>query len=218
MAQLLPFRSTESIDIDGPPRLVNIEDDSADDVIGALSSTTARAILSHLYSTPTTASEVAAAVDTSLQNARYHLENLKSAGLIEPADIWYSSRGTEMTVYAPTNNALVVAAGRDDRTSLLKDIVSRVLGAVALLAVVSVAVERAITVFQPARSSQSAELDVASDSTPALDPTWLPLDLTGPDLVAALSTPAVLFFAGGLLILTIVTVWWYVTAGTPRSL
>jgi len=93
MAKLFPFRPETQHESAGP-RLVDLDDEVADDVFAALSSDTARRILSRLYRDPATASDVAEAADTSLQNARYHLDKLESAGLIEPVDI-LSDRSTD---------------------------------------------------------------------------------------------------------------------------
>jgi len=141
MAKLFPFRS-EDVRSSTEPRLVDIDDNAAEEVFAALSSDTARAILSRLYESPETASGVAEAADTSIQNARYHLEKLEAAGLVEPIDTWYSSRGTEMTVYGPTNEPLVVAAGNEESKGVLRRALERVVGAVAVLALASVVIDR----------------------------------------------------------------------------
>lgn len=148
MAQLLPFRSDP--DADQPPRLVNIDDEeTADEVFAALSSETARNILSELYEEPTTASEVAESVDTSLQNARYHLDKLQAAGLVTEVDTWYSSRGTEMTVYAPTNDPLVVTAGGREHAAVLRNAVKRLMGAIGILGLASLLINRVARDFGP---------------------------------------------------------------------
>jgi len=141
MAKLFPFRG-ESTGTSAEPQLVEVDDEDAEAVFAALSSDTARAILSRLYDGPETASGVAEAADTSIQNARYHLDKLESAALIEPVDTWYSSRGTEMTVYAPTNEPLVVAAGTEESKGVLRRALERLVGAVGVLALASVAVNR----------------------------------------------------------------------------
>ncbi|MFB6296563.1 MAG: helix-turn-helix domain-containing protein [Halobacteriales archaeon] len=146
MAKLFPFRPESQHESAGP-RLVNMDDEVADDVFAALSSDTAREILSQLYEDPATASDVAEGADTSLQNARYHLDKLESAGLIEAVDTWYSSRGTEMTVYAPTNEPLVVAAGREESKGVLRSALERVVGAVTVLAFASVVVDQLVRRF-----------------------------------------------------------------------
>lgn len=141
MARLLPFRRSELSLEPRRPRLVELDDDSADAVFAALSTETARDILGRLYEDPGTATDVAEAADTSLQNARYHLEKLQAAGLVEAVDTWYSSRGTEMTVYAPTNEPLVVAAGPEEQTSVLRSALSRLVGALGVLGLASLFVD-----------------------------------------------------------------------------
>lgn len=141
MARLLPFRRSEPSLEPRRPRLVELDDDSADAVFAALSTETARDILGRLYEEPGTATDVAEAADTSLQNARYHLEKLQAAGLVEAVDTWYSSRGTEMTVYAPTNEPLVVAAGPEEQTSVLRSALSRLVGALGVLGLASLFVD-----------------------------------------------------------------------------
>lgn len=142
MAKLLPFRRSDATIEPREPRLVELDDETADDVFAALSAGTARDILKRLYRDPGTATDVAEAADTSLQNARYHLEKLQSAGLVEAVDTWYSSRGTEMTVYAPTNEPLVVAAGPEDQTSVLRSALGRLVGALGVLGLSSLLVDR----------------------------------------------------------------------------
>ncbi|MFB6118006.1 ArsR/SmtB family transcription factor [Halosegnis sp.] len=85
----------------------------AGDIIGALTSQTARTLVAEVYEDPATASELATTADTSLQNAQYHLTRLQDVGLVEVVDTWYSSRGKAMAVYGPTNDPLVIVAGAD---------------------------------------------------------------------------------------------------------
>lgn len=112
MSALLPARP-EIEPIDREPAMVGLADDEAASVFETLSSRTARRVIAHLYEGPATATEVAEAVDTSLQNATYHLSQLSDAGLVEEAGTWYSSRGVEMTVYTPTSEPLLLVAGTD---------------------------------------------------------------------------------------------------------
>lgn len=104
---LLPRR--HAVDVESDPEVLDL--DQAGDALDALSSETARAVLTALYESPSPVSEIAKQVDTSLQNVEYHLGRLEDAGLVEAADTWYSSRGREMDVYAPTSAPLVLFAG-----------------------------------------------------------------------------------------------------------
>jgi len=141
MARLLPIQGETEVP-DSGPRVVDLEGEDADAVFSALSSDTARDIYRSLQEEPHTPSEIAEAADTSIQNVRYHLDNLEDAGLIEVVDTWYSSRGNEMSVYAPTSDALVLASG-EEQTSRLKTALSRLVSGIVVLALASLAFQRA---------------------------------------------------------------------------
>jgi predicted transcriptional regulator len=98
-------------------RVVSLDTDEAAALCGTLASDTATSILSRLFEEPMTASDLADCVDTSLQNAHYHLDRLREVGLIRVVDTWYSSRGVEMDVYAPTHDEFVIAPSSDDAES-----------------------------------------------------------------------------------------------------
>jgi DNA-binding transcriptional ArsR family regulator len=83
-----------------------LEDDGATAILETLACEKARKILTSLATKPATTSELADRVDTSLQNVQYHLTNLLEAELIDEVGTWYSAKGTEMTVYAPTSMRL----------------------------------------------------------------------------------------------------------------
>ena len=135
MARLLPSQSDP--EVDASPRVVGLDDDDADELLSALSSTTARHILGELHEEPTNPAELAESVDTSLQNVQYHLGRLESAGAIEVIDTVYSEKGREMDLYAPADRPLVVVAADEDETSGVSDVLSRLLGGVAVVGVAS---------------------------------------------------------------------------------
>ena len=141
MARLLPIQRETELP-DSGPRVVDLEGEDADAVFSALSSDTARNIYRTLQEEPHTPSEIAEAADTSIQNVRYHLDNLEEAGLIEVVDTWYSSRGNEMSVYAPSSDALVLASG-EEQTSRLRTALSRIVSGVIVLALASLAFQQA---------------------------------------------------------------------------
>jgi DNA-binding transcriptional ArsR family regulator len=208
--RLLPLRS--SVDKGEGSNVVGIREEAADDVFEALSASTARKILAALYEEPDTASGVADAVDTSLQNATYHLENLVDADLVEVADTWYSEQGREMKVYAPASESLVLFASDEASTTSVKDRLLRVLGAVGVLGAASVVVQR-LAEQQTAGGSETSESpDAEVYSADAVTETT---DHAAQGAADAAGTglgipPGLLFFAGGLLVLTIVVsyVWW----------
>lgn len=122
MSTLLPLRPS----VEHTPQSESVfvlEDNEATAVLETLASEKAREILSSLATEPATTSELAERVDTSIQNAQYHLSNLSEADLINEVGTWYSSKGNEMTVYAPTSKSLELRLEPSDtdtpiRTSL----------------------------------------------------------------------------------------------------
>ncbi|KTG11603.1 ArsR family transcriptional regulator [Haloprofundus marisrubri] len=140
MSSLLPLKPTASVDRDLAPKLVGFEDDDAEQILSAVASTTARRVLGVLYDAPTTASEIATQLDSSVQNVSYHLGRLDDAELVEVVETWYSEQGREMDVYAPTNSALVLFAGAERETPSLTTALRRVFGAVGTIGIVSVLV------------------------------------------------------------------------------
>jgi DNA-binding transcriptional ArsR family regulator len=161
MARLFPFRSETAAE-EGHPRVVDLEGEDADAVFSALSSTTARRIYARLDEEPGTPSDIADAVDSSIQNVRYHLENLEGAGLVEVVDTWYSSRGNEMSVYATTDGPLIVTSDESTATKL-KEALSRLIGGVAVLAGGSLLVQHALTRWLVPTATDDGGSQPASD-------------------------------------------------------
>lgn len=156
---LLP--STPDITADSEPRVVGLDSEAADDLMAALSSETARQVLSELHEDPAPPGELADRVDTSLQNAQYHLEKLEDAGAIEVVGTAYSEKGREMSVYGPADSPLVIFAGEKERASGLKSAVSRLFGGVLALAAGAIAVQ---TVFGgPEEQADMAARDAGGD-------------------------------------------------------
>ncbi|WP_049969427.1 ArsR/SmtB family transcription factor [Haladaptatus cibarius] len=209
MADLLPSSTDVEPPTGGNPRVLGVDSDDADDLLGALSSGTARSLLSALHDQPATASELSDEVDTSLQNAQYHLQKLEDAELISAVDTIYSEKGREMKVYAPTDGPLILFAGREDQTTGLKDALSRVLGVAVLLGAVSAVIQYAVTEGMLGIGEQAAESsDTGGGGTFSVQSSE-PAQ-TAADSVIATIPPGVLFFAGGALVLALSAVWWYV--------
>ena len=178
MADLLPSRPDLSDD-DKDPRVVGLDSDEVDDLLAAISSETAREALAALHDDPGAPSEVADRVDTSIQNAQYHLDRLETAGLIEAAGTAYSEKGREMTVYAPSDQALVVVAGSDEEATGLQSALTRLLGGVGAIALGSVVVDRlARTGAAPAPTAERADAGggggAATNATGTVDPAATP--------------------------------------------
>lgn len=106
------FPLTPSVDTeDGDARTVDLLSDDGGRMLDALGSATARTILAALEEEPATTSDVAEAVDSTLQNVHYHVERLADAGLIKVVGTHYSSRGAEMDVYAVDGAPLMLVCG-----------------------------------------------------------------------------------------------------------
>ncbi|WP_135823481.1 ArsR/SmtB family transcription factor [Halorussus ruber] len=212
MADLLPSTSDATAPQSGEPRVIGVDSDDADDLLGALSSDTARELLAALHEDPATPSALAETIDTSLQNAQYHLGKLEDADVIQVVDTVYSEKGREMKVYAPSDQPLVVFAGREEKTTGPKTALSRLLGAFGALGLLSAAVQQAFgdgigALFGGTggdaveTTSEGGGGGMSVQSTDAVQQTA--------DAAANTIPPGVLFFAGGALALALGFAWWY---------
>jgi DNA-binding transcriptional ArsR family regulator len=241
MAGLLPTNPDPAATQAGDQRVGGVDGDDADDLLAALSSTTARELLAALHDEPMTASAVADRVDTSLQNTQYHLEKLERADVIRVVDTAYSEKGREMNVYAPADQPLVVFAGREEQTTGLKTALSRLLGGLGVLGLVSLAIQQVFgdgfappggsadsaddgdpggfaagdqDAATPEPTYQAEELETAA-STPteqAVDLSANTVDAADQAAQAAGLPPGLVFFAGGALVMCLVFGWWYLRA------
>ncbi|MFB6256344.1 MAG: ArsR/SmtB family transcription factor [Haloplanus sp.] len=108
---IFPVRDVEPTS-DPDPQVVPLGE--ADEIVEALASGTARRFVALLHEEPMVPSELAERAETSIQNVTYHLERLSDAGVVEVIGTRYSSRGTEMDVYAPASGPLVIRCGGGD--------------------------------------------------------------------------------------------------------
>jgi DNA-binding transcriptional ArsR family regulator len=183
------------------PQVVRVGEDEADEVLDALRSDTARALMAALYESPAAPAELAERTDTTVQNINYHVNNLRSAGLVEPVDTRYSEKGREVTVYGPASDPIVLVGEEDpgavDRT------LSELLTGVGALAVASLAVQIVVDRF----------LGGLPDATEFVGPAGRDAGGAGADGAAALVRvaletiePGLLFFLGGLAVFVAVAV------------
>lgn len=194
---------------------LDLTGEEADQVFDALASPTSRSVLRALYDDPLPPAELADELDTSVQNIHYHLQKLEGATLVEAIETVYSSRGVEMDVYAPTNEALVLLTGRPSRTEQIRSLLRRFLGGVAILTVVSLLIHKlantldAQTWSTPGNLTPTPAQGTDAATNVSLTPTPTPPP-TGPDLAAVTSySPGVFVFAGGLGVLVMATYWLY---------
>lgn len=113
MPKLLPSRTDPEIDRSGDPSVLYVDNDQTKELVSTLSSETTMDAFRRLNEEALTASELAADLDLSIQNASYHLDKLQDAGLIEVVDTCYSEKGREMSVYAVSSEPLVLVLGTE---------------------------------------------------------------------------------------------------------
>lgn len=119
MPRLFPGRTNPSIEREDDPSVLYVDQERTVQVISALSSETARTIFMMLNERALSASEIADEIDISVQNAGYHLENLRDADLVEVIDTCYSEKGREMEIYAVTRDPKLLVLGiQDDQANL----------------------------------------------------------------------------------------------------
>lgn len=231
MSRLLPSLPDATPE-DREPRVVGVDDEDADDLIAALGSETAREILTHLHDEPATKSELAAEVDTSLQNVQYHLSKLDGADLVDVVDTTYSEKGREMDVYAAADEPLVLFAGGEEESAGIKSALTRLLGGYALIALAAAVAQRLLAVADPTarvttttgsggddagvateQAGDGGGADAPADGE-AIDGTVeYVVDPLAEYAVSALE-PGVVFFLGAALVFTVAWAYWYRTSGT----
>lgn len=194
MAKLLPSTPDTSAVEDTEPRVVGVDSEEADEMLSALSSSTARRLLATLHEDPDSPSSLADRLDTSLQNIQYHLGKLESANLIDVVDTVYSAKGREMKVYAPSHRPLVVFAGREEDSTGLKSALARLLGGLGVVGFVSLIVEYLLSdgpwfgmANSNGASSQSVQFTAETAATTSS--------------IFAPFSPGLLFFLGGATVL-----------------
>ncbi|MFB6293256.1 MAG: ArsR/SmtB family transcription factor [Halonotius sp.] len=208
MPSLIEQLQERTADADETARVLEVEDEETDAILDALAPDTRREIYQSLFAEPRTTSELAEAVDTSLQNVQYHLEPLEDAGLIEEVDTVYSEKGAEMAVYAPAADPLVFVGDKQtlpDVRRSLRPVVSglAILGAVSLFVqwlaheLLTVAPERSSGPGMMSVQDSATEGAAAATSESPQTLTWLVMEVLEPGLVV---------FVAGLVIAALV-VW-----------
>lgn len=132
-------------DIKGNTNTVDLTGDQADAFFDALSSETSREVFEALYQEPSTPSELAEAINTSVQNIHYHLQKLEGADLIEPVETVYSNRGREVDIYAPTHEAVILITGMESTVNRIKRLLNRFVGSIAVLLIAALVIQLAAT-------------------------------------------------------------------------
>jgi predicted transcriptional regulator len=90
--------------------VISLEDQRATRIFEALTCPTRREILTQLWEQPLSSSELAEQLGCSVQNTQYHLDTLVDSQLVEVVDTTLSTRGCQMSLYAPAEALVVVVA------------------------------------------------------------------------------------------------------------
>lgn len=135
MSKLLPSRSDPKIDRSGDPSVLYVDSEETKELVSTLSSETTMDTFRRLNEEALTASELAADLELSIQNASYHLDKLQEAGLIEVVDTCYSEKGREMNVYAVASEPLVLVLGTERDGSRVQQAFAGLAGVVGAPAV-----------------------------------------------------------------------------------
>jgi len=169
---------------EGELQVLGIDDEQTSEVLDAISSETARVVLSHVYADPSTPSVIAEDIGESVQTVSYHLQKLRDAGAIEVADTRFSEKGHEMNVYGPADDPVVVFVGTDERRTGLIAVIKRFLSAIAVVIATSYTIGYVIedSIFFGIRFAVS--------------------DGGGPDIPFAIA-----FLTGGLFALSVIAIW-----------
>lgn len=113
MARLFPSRTETAVEQERDPSVLYVDNERTEEMLSTLSGDTALTIFRMLNDEALTASEIANRLDLSVQNASYHLENLKEADLVEVIDTCYSEKGREMEIYAVTSDPKILVLGTE---------------------------------------------------------------------------------------------------------
>lgn len=190
LTDLLPAESPSS---DASLRVVDVDDEEADELFDVFSSETRRNVYRSLFDEPATASELATNLDTSVQNVSHHVSLLESASLIEPVGRRYSEKGNEMVVYGPASDPLVFV-GREEVRPRVERSLSDLVAGLGLLAAGALFVQWGVYgLLSPAGSDTG------------IDPASYTTEVDGPHsllawLVFEAGEPGLIFFVAALLV------------------
>ncbi|MEN6609555.1 MAG: helix-turn-helix domain-containing protein [Methanoregulaceae archaeon] len=121
-----PFTRAVPSQSEFPEEVILLEpgQEKAQTIVKAISNQNAGELLQVLSGGPMKLSDIASRLGMSINAAKYHIDNLADAGLIEVADTRYSVKGRKIKIYRLKNQVYIVApratGGTDLRTMLLK--------------------------------------------------------------------------------------------------
>ena len=213
MASFIPQLQRSRPRPEPEPRVVALDDADIDGLLETLSSDTRRAILLSLYESPATPAELTAEAESSLQNVHYHLEKRQDADLVEVVDTRYSEKGTEMSVFAPTNDPLIFVESRDTQ-SWIRSMLPSFLGAIGAVGLLAALVQWLADTIRPPATGASVEFAMTADAAVSRATPTLAERLT-----SVLLEPGMLVFIGGLLaIIAVLALGVYANRRGPQTI
>ena len=130
-------------------------DERAQKIGKAIASQTAGDILQLLGKGPMSSAEITTTLDIPMSTAKYHIENLLTAGLLEVSETRYSVKGREVKIYHLKDQLLIVAPKMADIRSLILKYAS--LFGITIFATVIIAVLTSFSSRQAAGVSRSMD-------------------------------------------------------------
>ncbi|MDH7594379.1 MAG: helix-turn-helix domain-containing protein [Methanomicrobiales archaeon] len=175
--------------------LLDPGDEKAQRIGRAIASPLAGEILQKFAAGPRTLSKISEDLQVPINTAKYHVENLLEAGLLEVVDTKYSEKGREMKLYALRNQVVIVAPKRADVRALLTRYAS--IFGIVVLATAILAILQPLLVMPGERDvllEKGGEFIVSATQAPPFAPTLYTMETV------------LAFFIGALLVLLLVLV------------
>ncbi|MDD1671446.1 MAG: helix-turn-helix domain-containing protein [Methanomicrobiales archaeon] len=176
-------------------------DERAQKVGKAIASPLASDILDRFSQGPMTLSSVSETLHVPINTAKYHIDNLLDADLLEVVNTKYSVKGREVKVYGLKNQILIVAPKRMD----IKSVLMQYAPALGITCAISIV----LAILQPILTIPGAEPKLLGAPAPTF-----PMDGgTIPEIAPMLSMypleAVIAFFLGGCLIVALAVAFDY---------
>jgi DNA-binding transcriptional ArsR family regulator len=140
--------------------------EQAQKIAKAMGSQTAGDILQLLKTGPKTSTEVTDQLGIPMGTAKYHIENLLDAGLIEVTKTKYSVKGREVKVYGLKDQILIVTP----RVTNVRALLLKYASLFGFIAVATVVIGAAIQVLSPAGNMLTFSGELKKSGVEALGP------------------------------------------------
>lgn len=163
MSEILPKEGEGEIEIDDP-RIVDLGSEEAEIVLDSLSSKTTREVFLHIYEEPSTKSQIASEFENSIQNIKYHIDKLEESNLIEKKRTDYSEKGTEMDVYGPTHEAVILLAADEDIRSKIQESIKPIGATILTGTIISASLMQLVTTSTEERDLSIDDSDTNGDN------------------------------------------------------